>query len=443
MISYWFLLYHTLKIVGINSVLFFFIVLFGLYGYSVPISVFFEMDIGWHRVAKLATWEKVDDTLISFLISNQLALLAIAVVSLIFVKRSIMAIPSPSDSSSKLSYYKFAVLAGILASLSEGLNFVRAGGISAISQGKAFYQGAVNDLVLNIPYEGFFYISVALFAQFFSSVSGKIKYVTYLPVYILSIFFVLVINMAIVERGTLVVGMVVFVLGYTLNKRITGVALRYILALGVIYVFFNILTLLREKSVEYKGFVAFFESYSEKLLRVMNPANTEFGAPALNYRIYMDKKDEDYQYKWGKTYLELPLAFIPTYIYHNKPKGIVYEFRDTYFPERKKMGSTAGNGFSSLMEAFMNFSYAGPFIVYFFTIFFLIYIESKRGKSNMFLNLFYLLMFNIFLIFSRSASQYILFNLVLYIFQIAAVVIVYKLIPKKVFKKISFENEKA
>ena len=441
LIAYLLLLYHTMKTVGINSVLFLFMVLFGMYGYSVPISVFFDADIGWHRIAKLRTWQKVDDTMFSFLLSNQIALLAITLLYLAFVKRRLMSLPDTSKMPPKINYYRFALVAGTLSSLSEGLNFVRAGGFSAILKGKAFYQGAVNDLAMNIPYEGFFYISIALFAQFFASASlSKAKYVTYLPPFLVSIAFVLLLNLAIGERGVLLVAIVIFVLGYTINRRIKRVSLAYVLGLSVFYVAFNFLTLLREKTVEYNGFNEFMNTYDSRLYRLMNPANSEFGSPALNYRIYMKQRPEDYSLKWGSSYTEITTAFIPRYILPNKPKGIIFEFRDQYFPERRAMGSTAGTGFSSLMEAHMNFGYTGPFLVYFIFMFVLIYLESKKGKNNMFLNLFYLLSFNVFLIFSRSASQYILYTAVLYLFQIAFVVVIYKVLPKKVFQRLEFAD---
>jgi len=410
-------------------------ILFGMYGYSVPISVFFDADIGWHRVEKLRTWQKVDATLFSFLISNQLALLATSFLYLVFVRRKIMRLPSESQQLPNINYFRFAIIAGVLSSLSEGLNFVRAGGFGAIGQGKAFYQGAVNDLALNIPYEGFFYISIALFAQFFASVQRKSdKYLTYLPPFLLSIAFVLFINLAIGERGTLLVSIVIFVLGYTIKKRIVKIGFSYLVLLSFLYVAFNVLTLLREKSVEYKGFGKFFATYDQKLYKLMNPANSEFGSPALNYRIFINQKPDDYDFKLGKSYTEITTAFIPRYVYPNKPKGIIFEFRDQYFPERKAMGSTAGTGFSSLMEAYMNFGYVGPFIVYLIFMFFLIYMESKRGREQLFADLLYLLLFNVFLIFSRSASQYILYTLFLYIGQILVVAMVYKLLPKQVFK---------
>ena len=398
LLSFFILLYHTMRAVGVNSVLFLFMILFGLYGYSVPVSVFFEADIGWHRVAKLSTWEKVDDTLFSFLLSNQLALLAITLLYFFFVNKRIMREGNQGDDPSKIIYYRIAIVAGILSSLSEGLNFVRAGGFSTMFKGKAFYQGAVNDLALNIPYEGFFYIAVALFGQFFASTKSKVKYITYLPYFLGSISFVLFVNIAIGERGTLLVAMVVFTLAYTIKQRIRSIKPKYIVLLAILYALFNVFTLLREKSIVYEGLGSFLKDNKEKLYKLMNPANTEFGSPALNYRIFFDRKPKDYEFKWGKTYTEISVAFIPTYIYPGKPKGIVFEFRDRYFAERKELGSTAGTGFSSLMEAYMNFSYFGPFLIYSISIFLLIYVESKKGRNNMFINLFYLLLFNIFLI---------------------------------------------
>ncbi len=354
-----------------------------------------------------------------------------------------MKIPVNATSKVNANYYRFALVAGILSSLSEGLNFLRAGGFGAISHGKAFYQGAVNDLAMNIPYEGFFYISIALFAQFFATVQSKTdKYLTYLPPFLVSIVFILFINLAIGERGTLLVAMVVFVLAYTIKRRITKVGFSYILLLSFVYVAFNVLTLLREKNIEYKGFSKFFASYDQKLYKLMNPANSEFGSPALNYRIFITKKEEDYRYKIGKTYTEITTAFIPRYVYPTKPIGIVFEFRDKYFAERKEMGSTAGTGFSSLMEAYMNFWYFGPFVVYLVFMFFLIYMESKRGRQKIFTDLLYLLLFNVFLIFSRSASQYILYTLFMYIGQILVVTFVYKALPKKVFNVLEINDAK-
>ncbi len=432
LLSYFLLVYRTLKTTGLNSVLFLFIILFGLYGYSVPVSVFFELDIGWHRVAKIATWQEADASLFSYLLSNQLALFAILLVFLFFVNRKTMHISKTGNATTKFTYYRFAVVAGIISSLSELLNFVRVGGWDTLLIGKAHYQGAVNDLVLNIPYEGFFYISAALFSQFFGSLDLKIRHTGYLINYLLSISFVLFIFLAIGERGSLLVAIVIFGLGFTINQRITSVKPLYAIALALLYMAFNVLTLLREKEVEYNGIKDFYVTYGKRLNKLMNPANTEFGSPALNYRIFIKRKGGDYDYKYGYTYTELFWAFVPTYVYASKPKSIIYEFRDTYFAERKEQGSTSGTGFSSLMEAYMNFGYFGPFIVYLLTIFTLVYLENKKGRDRLLVNLLYLVSFNIFLIYSRSASQYILYNVVLYGVQIIIVVVASKIIPKKI-----------
>ncbi|QKX04714.1 oligosaccharide repeat unit polymerase [Aquimarina sp. TRL1] len=438
LLSYVLLGYYTLRVTGINSILFLLIVLFGLYGYSVPISVFFEADIGWHRIAKLKTWHKVDDTLFSYLISNQLALLAIIVLYIFFVNRKTMDIQI-HGLEKKIIYYRFALVSGYIASCSELLNFIRAGGFSTVSNGKAFYQGAVNDLVLNIPYEGFFYISISLFSMFLASTKKNFR-LTYLIRYLPSILFVFFINLIIGERGTLLVSFVIFALGFSINHRIKSIKTKYIFFVSILYILFNVLTLLREKEVKYNGAISFYNENKERLFRLMNPANTEFYASALNYRIFIDRKPENYKYKLGKTYSEVLFAFFPTYIYPNKPKSIIYEFRDDYFPERKKQGSTAGTGFSSLLEAYMNFGYLGAFLVYFIAVFFIIYLESNKKKNNIFIKIIYLLSFNIVLISSRSASQYILFNVILYLFQVSFVVLTYKVIPKKIYRISKIEN---
>lgn len=438
LLSYLLILVYTLKTAGFNSILFLFLVLFGLYGYSVPVSIIFDLDIGWHRVAKLSSWQKVDNTLYSYLISNQIALFAIIILSIFFINKKTMNSPHLDGRSIKYSYFKLSLISGYIASFCALLDFIRVGGFSAVSRGKAFYQGAVNDLVLNIPYDGFFFISTALFALFISNIKNRVGLTFFISQYFFAVSFVFLINLIIGERGLLVVGIVIFFLGLFMKSRLRKVKIKYIFVLSILYLLFNTLTLLREKDIEYKNLKFFFSENKEKLLSLMNPANTEFAASAFNYRIFYHNKSEDFEFKFGKTYTEVLVAFFPTYVYPNKPKSIIYEFRDTYFPERKKMGSTAGTGFSSLMEAYMNFGYIGPFIVYFIFVFLIIYLENKRRKNSLYVKVFYLLFFNVILIFSRSASQYILFTLILYLLQVLLVAAVYKLTPKKVF---SFSNK--
>lgn len=437
------MLYFVLKKTGWNSVFFLFLILFGLYGYSVPISVYLGLDIGWHRVEKLSSWQQVDYSLISFLISNQLAQLGILITIIVYVKNKYFKRPTHiPEEGLKRSYLQLAVVAGFLSSVCEGINFIRAGGFSTIAKGKAFYQGAVNDLVLNIPYEGFFYISVALFGLYLKSLRPTTySWFNAVLMYFISIVFILAINVMIGERGTLVVAIAIFFLSYTFDRRITRIK-RGLFFFGLfLYVVFNILTLLREKDISYKGATHFVTNYGERLMRLLNPANTEFGASALNYRIYIDKRPEDFEYFLGATYTEVFWAFVPTYVYPGKPLSIIYIFRDTYFPERKSMGSTAGTGFSSLMEAHMNFGYFGPLITYFLSSLFLILFEAKRTKAGLYPTLVYLLLFNIYLIYSRSASQYILATLIFYIVQIFIVWVTYRLVPKNIFSYLRIDEK--
>lgn len=433
--SYGFLLTLAYRKAGWNSVFFLFVILFGLYGFSVPLSVWFNLDIGWHRVAKLKTWEKVDNTLYSFIISNQLALLGVVISCMVLLKNKYLIFPPKSDAP-KLSYLQLAVVSGVFSSLSEGLNFIRVGGFEAIAQGKAYYQGAVSDLVLNIPYEGFFFMSMALFGLYLGSVRVQDVKIKSSFIYLTSIFFVLFTNVLIGERGLLLVSLAIFILSYTSRVRRNRIKISYVLGVAVFYFLFSVLTLVREKTVSFKGPVHFIENYGTRLVKLMNPANSEFGASAFNYRIFIENKPEDYSFSYGKTYCEVIWSWVPTYVYPNKPKSIIYEFRDTYFPERKKMGSTAGTGFSSLMEAYMNFGYFGSFLIYTIAGSFLLFLEIKRRNNNLFYLLLYFLSFNIYLIFSRSASQYILFNLTMYIVQISLVFLSYKLLPKTLLKQI-------
>ena len=197
-----------------------------------------------------------------------------------------------------------------------------------------------------------------------------------------------------------------------------------ILGLGVLYLAFNILTILREPEKEFTSIESFYHENGNLLGRLMNPSNTEFGAAAYNYRLFTS---EDFKYKYGTTYLETILSPIPTYVYPKKPKSISYVYRDKFNADRKKQGSIAGTGFSSLLEAYINFWYFGPFIIYFFLGIVIVLLENYRNTNRIFIDVFYLISFSLFMIFSRSASSYILLKLMFYIFQILSPIILYQI----------------
>ena len=419
--SFLFFLFKIKNQYGINSNYFLFLTFFGLYGYSVPISILFGLDIGWHKVAKFYLYDKIDPTLFSYLISNQLALLALLFSNEIFGK---IKVKNKNVKNNNFNFYTLSVITALITSASELLNFIRVGGFSAIKKGKAFYQSSINDLVLNIPVEGYFYVAISFFALAF--VRNEITKTDYkkIALFLASISFFVLVNILIVERGMLVFGMGILFFALTSHIKIVRIKTSMLLFVAFFYFLFNIMTILRVPDNHFTGVKDFYIDHGNMLGRLMNPSNTEFGAAAYNYRLYIS---EDFEYKYGATYLEIITSPIPTYIYPNKPKLISYVYRDKFNSERKDQGSIAGTGFSSLLEAYINFSYFGPLIVYFILGLVIVLFEKYRNTGSIFIDILYLLGFSLVMIFSRSQLSYIFLKLGFYIFQIISPLLIYQL----------------
>jgi hypothetical protein len=83
-------------------------------------------------------------------------------------------------------------------------------------------------------------------------------------------------------------------------------------------------------------------------------ANTEFSFPAQTLAFYVEHPKKLH---WGYTYLHAPVLFIPRAIYPEKGITLAQQFLVDAFGTAKFQGYT----FTFNTEAFLNFSYAGPF----------------------------------------------------------------------------------
>jgi oligosaccharide repeat unit polymerase len=70
------------------------------------------------------------------------------------------------------------------------------------------------------------------------------------------------------------------------------------------------------------------------------------------------------EYLFGRSYVDGLTIPIPRLIWPEKPVSVTYQFRDEYFPAERERGTIAGTGFSSILEAYMNFGVAGIVAVY-------------------------------------------------------------------------------
>jgi hypothetical protein len=79
--------------------------------------------------------------------------------------------------------------------------------------------------------------------------------------------------------------------------------------------------------------------------------------------------------RWGYTYVSAPLQFIPRAIWNDKPESLSLQFM------RDAFGSTSliGFAYTPVTEAFLNFSWVGPFIV--FAIFSILLVKLVRNAD--------------------------------------------------------------
>lgn len=411
---------------GTFSLPFLFLLFFGLYGYCVPISVICGLDIGEYRLDYISTWSDVDETLISFSLINHIALVSM-IISYIVFSRNTSAVVSITKKQEykdrEKNTFVLSYILGIFSSLFEFVNFIRVGGITTLLSGKLAYQSSQADAGLMLPSEIFFYLAVAAFA-YSSSLYHLSKKKTIL--FFVSIFFYITVNLIIGERGTFVNALIMFLLGYNFYFRLFKVKCIYVIVGVVVYFIFAVVTVYRSVfdaglEVSVGDAVDYVEDRKELLVFVLNPANSEFCTSTLNYRVFLDRhKHTEVEYKYGYSYIHFYSQLLPQKINPLYDISETIKFRDKYFPERAKGGSTGGTAYSSMYEAYVNWWYYGGVIVYFIIFYVILFIEKKcKETTSLYLFFVYVLSFELVLLFHRSAFEYIvvkLFALLFYSF---------------------------
>jgi oligosaccharide repeat unit polymerase len=427
--SYLVLFYTILKNNGIYSIAFVFNTLFGLYTFSLPLSILFNLDVGKYREQYLPSWPQFDFTLEHYLLSSSLFQLGFLIALLIIYTRfKTSPFALKERKTYNLNFYSSSIISGILSSLFELINFLRVGGFEALKKGKAFYQSAVSDISLTLPSEGFFFISIILFALSFSYAKNK-KRTVYFLLFIIVNSFYLFINLFIGERGSVLLSIVFFIFSFNYYYFINRIKLKYLLY-GVIFLFFiSIITIYRnffddkDAKPTFSNIYNYVIEHRNNIVFAMNPANIEFSAPALVYRVYFYNNNK-IKPRFGLTYLYFIPNSIPTYLNPYRAPSLLYELRDNFFKDRVKKGSNASVGYSLLLESYLNFLFIGPFIIGALLSLFISWLESKKYTNNFFYIITYVLFLNIILILFRSTSEFIFQTIILYVIQILFVFII-------------------
>jgi len=428
-ISFIIFCFILIKFSGFNSITFLFLFLFGLYGYSVPLSILFKADIGSYRLSDILDWFDVTKSLYSFILINHLALLGMSFAYLInhnkLASESNCAV---SENNNNEELKNLSIICGIISSIFELINFIRVGGFPTLDQGKLVYESAVSDLSLTLP------------SDFFCSLSFIFLAISIHKIKLLDFIFTLCSNaiylsiyLYIGERGTIFTIILLLLIGLTFYNKIIKIRPFYVLGLSVLYLFFLLFTVYRNifslglnENITFKMTKDYICENKNVVLFVLNPANSEFGTACLNYRVNYEQ-NSDHSLKFGKTYLHFYTQLLPQSINPFYDKAVITEYRDKFFPERSLNGSIGGTAYSSLMEAYINFGLLGGFLIYFIIFFFLIRMEIYRWKNNgLFIHVFYMILITSVLLFHRSTFEYVIYNLILFSTFAYLIIAIYK-----------------
>ncbi len=152
----------------------------------------------------------------------------------------------------------------------------------------------------------------------------------------------------------------------------------------------------------------------ERLVDALNPGANEFGAAFGNFSDYYKHYENDFSPKLGCSYIKGLVIPIPSFIYPgDKPKQVTYEFRDDIFPSEARRGRIAGTGFSSILEAYMNFKFIGVLFVYFLVGYGLQKIDKDYKYKSIYFVILYTSSISQAINFHRSAFGTIYSNIII------------------------------
>jgi len=349
-----------------SSLAFLFSFFAGLYALSGPVQVVLDQELPPSFGESFATAEICVLTALS-LVGFALGLLAVGGRCRITPERG-----RPwFRSYSPREMVRIGIVLASAAAFMELVNFLRVGGMAAFVLGKADYQTLVSDLSLTLPGFKVLHLAVAFFGL---GLGPWVRERTRtdglgnnLVLFALISAFPVMIAAGLGRRGVLLGLVLVGFLAFFWGHPLRAIRKRYLVAAFVLYLGMAFLYSARPL-VGYSlatGDWGYFWSHvfeEQRLKHALNPGTSEFGAPFGNLAVYL-REGNDRPY-WGQTYLNGLAVLVPGFAYPGrKPKQINYVFRDRYFQYQSIKGGIAGPGFSSVLEAYMNFRYAGVLVI--------------------------------------------------------------------------------
>ena len=382
-----------------------------LYGLSGPVAVLAGQDLP----SVFGTPYRTNEWLTAFCLSSAgLGLALLLTRSVTF--RSDVSIAHTAPESARRQV-RAGVLLCILASTGELINLQRAGGLRLIVEGKAAYQSATTELLLTLPSEQFALLGIALMAIGFANrpLGARSRPRWLIGLGTVALLPLLAIMVALGQRGLLLSWLLVGVVAVSLRRppRVVslgagGLLLFGYLVAGLLYAnraFLGIAiatgdwSLVREQGLS-----------SERIATALNPASSEFGTPFGNFGDYL--RGTNSGPRLGTSYIVALASPVPRFLFPGtKPQQLSLEFRDQLFPLEARLGSIAGTGFSSILEAYIDFGILGPFLMYFLFGVLMMWAERRRSQGlSLPASVIYLLMIPTAVAFHRSGFDLLVGN---------------------------------
>ena len=310
----------------------------------------------------------------------------------------------------KSSLYFYAKALALFGSLFEIINLYRIGGVEFLFKGKATYQSLISGLTLTLPSSELIIVSFALMGIYLSISDHRLIKKSILKSEVLLPFMYsfpyLLIKIILGQRGMVLSLFLCIFVGITYFKPIKKIKPKLLVLLLVLYLAMSfmyanraIVSLIPENP---KLFIEMAFT-KERFVRALNPCSNEFGAAFGNFSEFYNKNGTQFSPKLGFTYIKSLVLPIPSFLYPGqKPTQITYEFRDEFFSSEASRGSIAGTGFSSILEAYMNFQYFGVLVIYIIIGYFLQKVDWEYRYKNIFTMVLYLSCMSLTISFHRS-----------------------------------------
>lgn len=186
----------------------------------------------------------------------------------------------------------------------------------------------------------------------------------------------------------------IFLAGMIASRRRAVIGIRTVMITFLVFVVFMLLGVVRQvRNAPWAIYT------NDRLISLVE--HNEFTMPIQTVTYYVTANQP---LRYGKTYLAAPSTFIPRSLWPEKPVGLSLQFNRDQFGE----AITSGYAYTPVTEAYINFSFVGPFIVMSLVSLATVFLVKHARQRPM----LYFLCFALALDFNRGSSASVFYFLV-------------------------------